>query len=58
MGVIIAIVVGVFLGLWLGRRAGPALSAAALILLVPFWLIIGLLEDIYRALFKSNSARK
>lgn len=58
MWIIIAIIIGIFIGLWFGKRAAPAFLASILILATPFWLLIGLTKDILRALFGKDNAPK
>lgn len=47
---IIGILLAVGAGLWFGRRLGPALVAAVMVLAAPAWLIGGGLLDLLRKL--------
>jgi hypothetical protein len=57
--VIIAIVVAAGLGLWFGRRLGPALVAALFVLAAPVWLVGGFCLDLLRKLpgFRAKTKR-
>ncbi|MDD2811155.1 hypothetical protein [Rhodoferax sp.] len=50
MGVIIAILVASGLGIWFGRRLGPALVAIVIVMAAPLWLIGGFVFDQLRKL--------
>lgn len=50
MMAIIGILLAVGAGLWFGRRLGPALVAAVMVLAAPAWLIGGGLLDLLRKL--------
>lgn len=48
MGIILAILVAAGLGIWFGRRLGPALVAALVVVAAPLWLIGGAAIDVLR----------
>lgn len=48
MGIILAILVAAGLGIWFGRRLGPALVAALVVVAAPLWLIGGAALDVLR----------
>lgn len=50
MAAIIVILVAAGLGIWFGRRLGPALLAALLVLAAPAWLVFGFIGDLLRML--------
>jgi len=49
MVAIFGILLAIGLGLWFGRRLGPALLAALVVLTLPLWLIGGALLDLGRS---------
>lgn len=48
MMAIVSILITLGLGLWFGRRLGPAVVAAMVVLILPLWLIGGALLDLGR----------
>ncbi len=52
MMAIIGILLAVGAGLWFGRRLGPALVAAVIVMAAPLWLVGGFVFDQVRKLFK------
>lgn len=48
MAAVFGILVALGLGLWFGRRLGPALLAALVVLTLPLWLVGGALLDVGR----------
>lgn len=50
MMVVIWILLAVGAGLWFGRRFGPALVAAVIVMAAPLWLVGGFVLDLLRKL--------
>ncbi len=50
MMLVIGLMLALGFGLWLGRRLGPALVAAVMVMAAPLWLVVGVVLDLLRKL--------
>ena len=50
MMIVIGVLLALGAGLWFGRRLGPALVAAVMVMAAPLWLIGGFVLDLLRKL--------
>lgn len=50
MMLVIGLLLALGLGLWFGRRLGPALVAAVMVMAAPLWLVGGFVLDLLRKL--------